>query len=129
MKPEPMKASQMRKQFDQLFQNYNSQITSIHADKRKTLEQLKLIQQELEQEEELFIGLQKKQGETENEIYTLKELSQNDFELHKSLKNQNSTYRNQFLTSNDELHQETQNTKEKLRILKQEIDDMKSEHS
>lgn len=50
-------------------------------------EELKKYTSEIEQEEEIYITMKKKRGETENEVYTLQELCANDRELMKQIKN------------------------------------------
>lgn len=61
----------------------------VQIERRRLMEELKKLTGELEMEEEQSIALKKKLGETENEVYTLRELCSNDKDLLKMLKSSN----------------------------------------
>jgi hypothetical protein len=62
---------QLKKGIEDLHSEYQSKLNSVQAERRKIMEELKRTTGELETEEELSIGLKKKNYETQNEVFTL----------------------------------------------------------
>ena len=121
----PIDAQGIRKQYEGLHRDYMKKINLINDSKKKFMSQMKEVSTDLEQEEETYIDLIKKKGETQNEVFTLQDLCKNDKDLRKQLNKANDEYKTQLIDGIDVYSKGRDDMNTKLISLEKEIDKLK----